>query len=347
MPHLLTLVEQFWHKVPGGTAKATERTLAALLDHHEFTITGLAAAHRPVRASSGAGGGHAWASVPEGVSVVHHRLPRPVLYESWLRLGRPSIDRLAGPGSVFWASSLIVPPTTIPVVSTVHDLDFLDRQELLTRRGQDFFPRVWRQARMRSHRFVCPSAVVAEQCVRHGVEPGCVRVVPWGVDQPACPPELVDRVLLDLVKRSGHHQAGLPERFVLLVAPDQPRKNPAICALALEANDCAAVIVGSEPPADGVDWFDRRDQPVIRLGSVSNVELSALYHRADALLFPSLAEGFGLPVAEAMMHGLPVVTSRGTATEEVARGAAIVVDPDNDDEVAAALGRVLDDGGLR
>ena len=45
MPHVLTLVEQFWHKVPGGTAKATERTLAALLDRDEFSLSGLAARH--------------------------------------------------------------------------------------------------------------------------------------------------------------------------------------------------------------------------------------------------------------------------------------------------------------
>ncbi len=353
MPHVLTLVEQFWHKVPGGTAKATERTLAALIDRNEFTITGLSAAHRRSRldqlgpeASSGTSI-EGWAGVPAGVKLRRHWLPRPALYESWLRFDRPSVDNLTTSDSVFWASSSIVAPTYRPVVSTIHDLDFLDDPSVLSARGRDFFPRMWARALARSDRFVCPSEVVARQCVRHGVDEAQLRVVPWGVDRPQCPPTLVDEEVAQLLARVGVGQSRLPDGAVLLIAPDQPRKNPAVCAEVAAELGCPLVIVGPGADAGQPDFFARLGAAVIRVGVVSNRELSALYQQAAALLFPSLAEGFGFPVAEAMTHGLPVVTSAGTATEEVAGGAAVLVDPNDASVVAKAVDVVLSDTGRR
>jgi len=79
------------------------------------------------------------------------------------------------------------------------------------------------------------------------------------------------------------------------------------------------------------------------LGFVSDRDRDALYAGADAFVYPSLREGFGLPVAEAMAHGTPVVTSRGTATEEVAGGAAVLVDPTDVDDIAAGIVQALAD----
>jgi glycosyltransferase involved in cell wall biosynthesis len=73
------------------------------------------------------------------------------------------------------------------------------------------------------------------------------------------------------------------------------------------------------------------------VGEVSDEELAALYGGARALVFPSLYEGFGIPVLEAMASGTPVVTSRGGATEEVAGGAAVLVDPFDVDAIAAGI----------
>ncbi len=345
MPHVLTLVEQFWHKVPGGTAQATERTLAALIDRNEFTFTGLAAAHRRTAEHPDGPFG-----VPPGCPVIQHRLPRPLLYESWLRFRRPSVDHLTGPDSLFWASSMIVAPTRRPVVSTVHDLDFLDSPQFLTLRGRRFFPLMWQVARDRSDHFVCPSAVVAEQCRAQGIGDDRVSVVPWGVDRPLVNSDEADVVLAEpgaLVGPPGVPSPVLPERFVLLVAPDGPRKNPEGCAAALTATGCPAVVVGSRPNAEDADRFAALGAQVIRVGVVSPRILSALYHRASALLYPSHREGFGLPVLEAMAHGLPVVTARSTATEEVAVDAAELVDPADHQEIAAALDRVLNDDARR
>ena len=82
------------------------------------------------------------------------------------------------------------------------------------------------------------------------------------------------------------------------------------------------------------------------LGFVPPDELGALYEGAELVVYPSLAEGFGLPVLEAMAHGAPVVTSAGSATEEVAGAAALLVDPLDTDAIASAIDRILDDGAL-
>ena len=74
------------------------------------------------------------------------------------------------------------------------------------------------------------------------------------------------------------------------------------------------------------------------VGRVSDEELAGLYRGARCVVYASLYEGFGLPVLEAMASGVPVVTSRGGATEEIAGGAAVLVDPNDVDAIAAGIG---------
>ena len=82
-------------------------------------------------------------------------------------------------------------------------------------------------------------------------------------------------------------------------------------------------------------------------GFVPRADLGPLYRGASVVCYPSLWEGYGLPVAEAMAQGRPVVTSRGTSTEElVAGGAGLAVDPRDPEAIAAAIASVLDDDDL-
>lgn len=324
-PQLLTVVEQFWHRMPGGTATATEMTLAALADLGGYQLAGIAARHAPPNLSEQEG----WRRLPAGSTLNYHSLPRPLLYESWLRIGLPTVDRyLTGPGLV-WASSMIAPPTSAPMVVTVHDLDFLHHPEFSTRRGRRFFPLAWERAKERADLLVCPSELVADDCVMAGASAERLMVVPWGVAPPRCGPERAAAIRDDL---------NLPERFVLWVGPLDPRKNPIAAARAMGRVDCDLVLVGAggaRPQAEHA--FASLGTRVHRLGRVDDETLSALYQLSSALLYPSIAEGFGLPVLEAMAHGTPVVTSIGTATEEVAGGAALTVDPGDVDGMADAI----------
>jgi glycosyltransferase involved in cell wall biosynthesis len=117
--------------------------------------------------------------------------------------------------------------------------------------------------------------------------------------------------------------------YVLAVGTLEPRKNLGRVAQ-------AAARVGAELRVVGARGWGGVETPGW-VGEVSDEELAALYRGARALVFPSLYEGFGLPVLEAMASGTPVVTSRGGATEEVAGGAAVLVDPLDVDSIAAGI----------
>jgi len=319
-------VEQLWHRVPGGTGRATRETMLGLNRLSSLNVQGVAAWHRRDRRTPSRDLG----------SVAFLPLPRPVLYESWLRTDRPRVERHVGPIDVAWASAMVPVSSRAPLVATVHDLGFLDQPDHNSRRGRSFFPRAWREVRDRAHIIVCPSQIVADDCERHGVEAGRLAVVPWGVSAPISSPDEVDEV---------RARWGLPERFVLWVGTMEPRKNlPRLVEAVRLLGDVDLAVVGPDGwNLDGADVLAPLEARVHRLGIVDDHQLSVLYRAASVFAYPSLLEGFGLPVLEAMAHGTPVVASAGTATAEVAGGSARLVDPLDPDDIAAAIRASLDD----
>jgi glycosyltransferase involved in cell wall biosynthesis len=139
--------------------------------------------------------------------------------------------------------------------------------------------------------------------------------------------------------------------YVLAVGSTEPRKNNEMVIRAFDTISARhpslkLVIAGKE-------WRGRKfhssllSDRVILAGFVSDNELAALMESAKALVFPSLAEGFGFPVLEAMALGTPVITSQGTALPEVGGESAIYVDPNKIDEIANAMDCLMNDPGLR
>ena len=121
--------------------------------------------------------------------------------------------------------------------------------------------------------------------------------------------------------------------YVLAVATLEPRKN-------LRRIAAAAAQLGAELRVVGARGWGGVETPGW-VGEVSDEELASLYRGARAFAFPSLYEGFGIPVLEAMACGAPVVTSRGGATEEVAGGAAVLVDPLDEGAIAAGIAEAV------
>jgi len=150
---------------------------------------------------------------------------------------------------------------------------------------------------------------------------------------------------------------GLPDApFILFIGGADPRKNhqAVVRAFAKRADEfkgCRLVLVG-----DPAHRFGNMSRTIAECGMEGRVicpgrmpieDITRLYSHADLFVFPSLYEGFGMPVIEAMACGAPVVTSNRTALPEVAGDAALLVNPDDDDELAGAMVRIFRDASLR
>jgi glycosyltransferase involved in cell wall biosynthesis len=265
-------------------------------------------------------------------------LGRRVLYESWHAVRWPAVERATGPVDVTHATGLAIPATNAPLVVTLHDLAWERWPEFFTRHGVRFFRRSVHLTREQASVVVCPSEATAVDAVDAGLDPARVRIVPWGVDQTTAAPEAVTDV------RARHH---LARPYVLWVGTLEPRKNVHAVVEGfqrLARTDLDLVLVGPEGwkqelPAAAAGLGDRLHV----VGFVADADLRALYAGADAFCYPSLLEGFGFPVLEAMVQGTPVVTSRATATEEVLGDGGVAVDPRATDALAEGLEAVLAD----
>ena len=201
-----------------------------------------------------------------------------------------------------------------PVVVTVHDTALLRHPEAFPRWHRHTGRIALRHGAMRADAIVAVSAFTRAELVELlGIPPERVRVVPNGIE-PVFVPE-------------GPVADG---DYVLAVGTLEPRKN---LARAVEA----AQLAGVELRVVGAAGWGGVEVPGWR-GRVDDEELAALYRGARCLVFPSLYEGFGLPVVEAMACGTPVVTAKGGATEEVAGGAAVLVDALDPAAIAAGIG---------
>ncbi|MDQ3752688.1 MAG: glycosyltransferase family 4 protein [Actinomycetota bacterium] len=322
----LTL-EQCWHRVPGGTAVAALGMARALAERDELEVLGVAALHRAPPAPP-------WAPP---VQVHGLPLPRVALYEAWHRLRWPSVERATGTVDLVHATSIAVPPRSVPLLVTIHDLAFLKEPSHFTARGLRFFHRGLELARDHADLVLCSSEATMRDCLEAGFATPKLRHVPLGVDATPADPESVDRV-----RRSY----GLGRPYVLWIGTIEPRKNlPRLLqAFAALDADVDLVLVGPKGWKEDLDALlgDARERIRV-LGFVPLADLAALYAGASVFCLPSLLEGFGFPVLEAMAQGTPVVTSRGTSTEELAGGAGVLVDPLDSKDIARALARVLAD----
>lgn len=193
------------------------------------------------------------------------------------------------------------------------------------------FERSLAEVRRRADLVLCPSTVTMLDAERAGISVERLRLVPWGVEAFE-----VDETQKAAV-RVAH---GLPREYLLFVGTVEPRKNLGRLVEALERAECDLPLV----VAGSVGWGDSGVAPSARvqfIGFVPEAQLPALYAGAAVFCYPSEREGFGMPVLEAMSYGTPVVTSIGTSTEEVAGGAAVLVDPFDVDDIARGVDEAM------
>ncbi|HEU0131633.1 MAG TPA: glycosyltransferase family 1 protein [Mycobacteriales bacterium] len=327
------LLEQCLAPVPGGTARYSRELAAALAATAPdgCGVDGWTALHASTAAA-----------VVPGVAGPH-RLPlgRRPLIAAWER-GVGPVPR----ADLVHAPTLLAPPRRgRPLVVTVHDAVPWTHPETLTQRGVAWHRRMGARVAASADLVIVPTAAVRADLAEFLDIGDRVRVVPEGADTIAVPADAAAR----------RDRLGLPERYLCTLATLEPRKglDVALSALAeAPAPDLPLVVVG-QPGWGGVDLdatagsLGLAADRVRALGRLPDDDLAAVLAGALALVAPSRAEGFGLPVAEAMAAGVPVVCSDAAALVEVTAGAALTVPVGDVLALAEALGEVATDEALR
>jgi glycosyltransferase involved in cell wall biosynthesis len=329
------LLEQCLGPVPGGTGRYARELAGALARRARrgATVTGWTAWHRDVSPAH-----------VDGVAGPRRLFaPAPVLYRGY--------PRGLGPGprhaDVVHAPTLLMPPRRrTPVVVTIHDAVPWTHPETLTRRGVAWHRAMARRAARYADLVVAPTQAVADDLERLLHLRGRLLVVGEGVAADLAPPP-------DAEARARRLE--LPERFLLSLATLEPRKglDVALAALADPAAPDLPLLIVGQPGWGGVDPEAealRVGLPPGRvrvLGRLGDADLAVALSRALALVAPSRAEGFGLPVLEAMAAGTPVVVSAVPALVEVAGDAALVVPVGDPKALAEACAAYAGDESLR
>jgi glycosyltransferase involved in cell wall biosynthesis len=352
-PRVGVVAEQLLRPVPGGVGRyvralATHLPTEAAVDRGAVEF--LVARHPPGRlAAAGLPTDRGPRPEPPGSPAASTRRlawPGRLLTRAWVTLRRPALpagllERL----DLVHATSAAVPPTRgRPLVATVHDLAFRHYPEAYPAAGRRYHDRSARIVAGEAARVLVPSEATARDLAElYGVDRGRVTITPLGVEVPDEPDHAGARRLLG--------ELGVRGPFLVAVGTLEPRKNlprllDAFGEAAAELPDHWLVVVGP------VGWGPRLrptwDSVRVKLaGRVDDATLHALYQAADGLAYPSLYEGFGLPVLEAMANGTPVLTSDCSSLPEVAGGAALLVDPLDRAAIAAGLVRLAGDAALR
>jgi|WetSurMetagenome_2_1015567.scaffolds.fasta_scaffold05127_4 glycosyltransferase involved in cell wall biosynthesis len=279
-----------------------------------------------------------------GIQVVSVDAP-PFSAKEQLRI--PSVLRKLAPGLVHFPYTVFPYAAPKPVIFSLHDLIPLRLPQFFSRRQRILYRASLSLALLRADFVICSSESTRSdlQALLHA-DPSRLFVVPLGVDE----------AFHDSSAKASQKTRkayNLPDDYVLYVGSNKPHKNLPILVEAYAQVRSAPVLVIAGA-IDGRFSQERRNaerlglgEQVRFLGALQEEVLPSLYCGARAFVFPSLCEGFGLPVLEAMTCGVPVACSDIPSLRETAANAALFFDPNDCRSIALALDRILGDIQLR
>ena len=274
------------------------------------------------------------------------KLPPTLLEFLWNRFHVVSIEIFTGPLDIFHTSDWLEPPTKCPKVTTIHDLVVYKYPETFTPKGgHDIVSNLKRKLKWvkRESKLVI---AVSENTKRDiveilGIPEEKIRVVYEAADEVYNKQQTTNNI--DKTKK----KYGIKGDYILAVGTREPRKN---LKRVIEAHEK----LGISPPTGGLKlviagkfgWGDQssiinHQSSIKLLGYVPKEDLAVLYSGAKVFVYPSLYEGFGLPVLEAMSCGCPVVTSNVSSMPEVAGDAAVLVNPESMEEITEGIKKAM------
>jgi glycosyltransferase involved in cell wall biosynthesis len=337
--HLLAHTRSFRR---AGVSNYTEALLYALaeIDRHNhysiYTTRGL---------------DKATLKLPSNFRVRPSLLPtiNPRIRIPWEQLLAPLLLRLTN-ADVFHGVLNVTPlfcPT--PTVVTIHDLAFWSFPQTFRRVNRTYLTWATRVAARQAARILAVSEATKQEIVRLlDVPPERIVVTYDACDERFHPPE-------PGALAAFRRRAGLPETFFLFLGTLEPRKNIPMLLEAyarIAAHTDASLIIGGgkgwlyEPIFAKAEELNLGDR-VRFVGYVDNDDLPLWYAAATAFVFPSLYEGFGMPLLEAMACGTPVITTSSSSLPEVVGDAGLIVSPTDVEELCEAMRRVITDAELR
>jgi glycosyltransferase involved in cell wall biosynthesis len=273
-----------------------------------------------------------------GAGSIDRRVPVRLLNLLWHRLEWPPVEALGRDGFdvVHSASPLLIPSRAAARVVTIHDLDFLDHPERTRAEIRRDYPTLAAAHAQRSDQVIVSSRFTAREVVRRlGVPDERVALVAPGA--PAWVP------------RRDPPAAG----YLLFFGTLEPRKNvgallDAYARLLENVPGAPDLVLAGAAPPSAAPWLEALTRPPLagrarHIGYVPAERREAVYHGALALVMPSLTEGFGFPVLEAMTAGVPVLAADRGSLPELVGEAGLLFDPESSDALAATLERAVCD----
>lgn len=270
----------------------------------------------------------------------------------WHRLRWPAMDVLFKTDLDLTHSPTHYPiPTRGKKIVTVHDLFFLDHPDLAGVNNRRILFRKVGKSLKEADGIVAVSYFTERQLLeKFDLDKDKVRVIHHGIDLEQWQGDKGDCL------ESTRDHFSLPPEFLLFVGTHEPRKNVPHLIKALrilhDRNRKISLVLVGRAGRDSENL-----QRIIRelalgswvkmLGYVDDTRLRHIYRLASVFVFPSFIEGFGIPLLEAMVSGLPIVTSRSSALPEVAQDAVLYSDPDDPEDIATKIITVLENQGLR
>ena len=294
-------------------------------------------------------GRHGHSPKPENLS--RKFIPVRSIFKKWWLLGLPAFLQIS-PLDVFHGTNYCVPVfAPCPTVVTIHDLSLLahsgthETDNVI--RGRRRMPIMARRAR----KIIAPSEWTRREIIEFlGIKPGKIQVIHEGAREKMLP-------LLESNCQSVLDRFGIKKPFLLFVGTIEPRKN---LTTLIRAYDTLMRETEHRPQlvlCGGRGWLDdevfslveklKLQEHVLFTGYVEDSDLPALYSSAEAFIYPSLYEGFGLPPLEAMACGTPVITSNSSSLPEVVGKAGLMHDPQDHLALTRSIVEILSDKDSR
>ncbi|OGD63312.1 hypothetical protein A2160_02360 [Candidatus Beckwithbacteria bacterium RBG_13_42_9] len=264
-----------------------------------------------------------------------------LIFNSW----RIPIDRFIGQTDIFHASNWTTPKTEAKLVTTLHDLTPILFPETFPKSINNNFKQNLQLIEKTAAAVLADCQTTKNDLLEYSrINPNEIYPIYLGVDKIFQPTE--DKNMIEKVKQ----KYGISGDYILSVGTKEPRKNIKAlidaCQL-LNSENVILVLVGKYGWGEKKLKIKNSKLKIIETGFVGENDLPVLYSGAKVFVYPSLYEGFGLPVLEAMACGCPVITADRSATAEIAGDAAILVNPTQIQAISRSLNELLENDKLR